>query len=123
MGEPVKIVDLAKEMIQLSGFSLEEIPIVFTGIRPGEKLFEEVLTAEEGTESTEHEKIYRARLSLTPLGRNGKDFFKKVNTLIWCATRGDRTGVVSLLKALVPTYTPDFEHIDLTPVERRRERI
>lgn len=62
MGEPVKIVDLAEQMIRLSGFEPhKDIHIVFTGLRPGEKLFEEILTAEEGTVATRHSKIYVAR--------------------------------------------------------------
>ncbi len=64
MGKPVKILDLAKEMIRLSGFELDkDIAIVFTGTRPGEKLFEEILTAEEGTIATHNEKIFIAKLS------------------------------------------------------------
>lgn len=64
MGEPVKIVDLAREMIRLSGFEPDkDIPVVFTGLRRGEKLYEDLLTAEEGTDSTCHEKIFRARLN------------------------------------------------------------
>ncbi len=64
MGEPVKILDLAKEMIRLSGFEPDkDIPIVFTEPRPGEKLFEEILTAEEGTVATQNQKIFRAKLS------------------------------------------------------------
>jgi FlaA1/EpsC-like NDP-sugar epimerase len=62
MGKPVKIVDLAKALIKLHGLEPEkDIKIVFTGIRPGEKLFEELLTAEEGTEKTEHERIFIAK--------------------------------------------------------------
>ncbi|QUL99197.1 MAG: polysaccharide biosynthesis protein [Candidatus Fermentithermobacillus carboniphilus] len=62
MGEPVKIVDLAEQMIRLSGrVPYKDIPIVFTGIRPGEKLFEEILTAEEGTAATHHSQIYIAK--------------------------------------------------------------
>ena len=62
MGKPVKIVDLAEQMIKLSGrIPYSEIPIVFSGIRPGEKLFEEILTAEEGTVATNHSQIFVAR--------------------------------------------------------------
>lgn len=62
MGEPVKILDLAHTLIKLSGFEPEkDIEIVFTGIRPGEKLFEELLTADEGTSATTHQRIYVAR--------------------------------------------------------------
>lgn len=62
MGEPVKIVELAKNLIKLSGFEPDvDIKIEFTGIRPGEKLFEELLTAEEGSTSTKHSRIYVAR--------------------------------------------------------------
>ncbi|WP_003545004.1 nucleoside-diphosphate sugar epimerase/dehydratase [Desulfotomaculum nigrificans] len=62
MGEPVKIVDLATNLIKLSGFKPgEDIEIKFTGIRPGEKLFEELLTAEEGATSTRHKRIFVAK--------------------------------------------------------------
>lgn len=66
MGEPVKIVDLAKQMIRLSGFrpvdenGLGDIEIQFTGLRPGEKLYEELLIDEENVEKTEHERILRS---------------------------------------------------------------
>ena len=64
MGKPVKILDLAKEMIRLSGFEPDvDIPIVYIGIRPGEKLFEELLTAEEGVVATQNQKIFIAKLS------------------------------------------------------------
>ncbi len=64
MGQPVKIADLAREMIRLSGFEPDkDIPIVFTSPRPGEKLFEDMLTAEEGTLATKNQKIFRAKLS------------------------------------------------------------
>lgn len=59
MGQPVKIADLAKDLILLSGLELKkDIEIRFTGIRPGEKLFEELLTNEEGTQATKHDRIY-----------------------------------------------------------------
>jgi len=64
MGEPVKILDLAKDVIELTGLKPEsDMKIEFTGIRPGEKLFEELLTAEEGSCATKHKRIFAARPS------------------------------------------------------------
>ena len=57
MGEPVRIVDLARDMIKLSGFTEEEIKIEFSGLRPGEKLYEELLADDEHTLPTPHEKL------------------------------------------------------------------
>ncbi|MBC2722197.1 nucleoside-diphosphate sugar epimerase/dehydratase [Desulfosporosinus sp.] len=62
MGKPVRIVDLARDLIRLSGFEVDvDIKLEFTGIRPGEKLYEELLTAEEGTTSTRHQRIFVAK--------------------------------------------------------------
>jgi FlaA1/EpsC-like NDP-sugar epimerase len=62
MGEPVKIMDLAKELIRMQDLEPNvDIPIEITGLRPGEKLYEELLTAEEGVDSTRHEQIFKAR--------------------------------------------------------------
>ena len=59
MGEPVKILDLAEKLIRLSGSEpYRDIPIKFTGLRPGEKLYEELLLSEEGIKETSHGKIY-----------------------------------------------------------------
>lgn len=69
MGQPVKILDLAHELIRLSGLKPDiDIPIVFTGIRPGEKIFEEILTAEEGSSATKWEKVFisKATISVAP---------------------------------------------------------
>jgi FlaA1/EpsC-like NDP-sugar epimerase len=63
MGEPVKILELARDLIKLSGLEPDvDIPIVFSGMRPGEKLFEELMTQDEQTASTNHEKIFVARV-------------------------------------------------------------
>lgn len=81
MGEPVKIVDLAKDMIKFSGLEPEkDIQIKFTGIRPGEKLFEELLTAEEGSRATKHKRIFIAKPSLldvSALGQGVLELFSK----------------------------------------------
>jgi FlaA1/EpsC-like NDP-sugar epimerase len=105
MGEPVSILELAREMIKLSGFEPDkDVPIVFTGERPGEKLFEELLTAEEGTEATKHEQIFVARLSEPP---NELQLQAKLHALRQAAEAGDRARIVELLRELVPTYRPD----------------
>lgn len=67
MGEPVKIVDLAKNLIRLSGYSLDEIPIEFTGIRPGEKMFEELLNENEVHKEAIFPKIFIGRTTVQPM--------------------------------------------------------
>ncbi|MFA6375887.1 MAG: nucleoside-diphosphate sugar epimerase/dehydratase [Candidatus Paceibacterota bacterium] len=100
MGKPVKILDLAREMIKLSGFEPDkDIPIVFIGRRPGEKLYEELLTAAEGTIATRNQKIYIAKQENTDEG--------KLNLCL--ADFGDISGldrpkIEQLLKELVPSF-------------------
>lgn len=100
MGEPVKIVDMARDLIRLSGLEPDvDIPIKFTGIRPGEKLYEELLTTEEGTEMTQHEKIFIAR-------KNGsvKDLDKKIERLYAVTNTGEPQAIREMLKNIVPEY-------------------
>jgi FlaA1/EpsC-like NDP-sugar epimerase len=106
MGKPVKILDLAREMIRLSGLEPDnDIPIVFIGKRPGEKLFEEILTAEEGTVTSSHEKILIAKKS----DNLGPEYIEKVETLIKAAKDNlGREKIITLLKDLVPTYRSQF---------------
>lgn len=104
MGKPIKIVDLAQELIRLSGLEPDkDIPIVFTELEPGEKEFEDILTAEEGTMATRHEKIYVARLS-SPLPPD--EVLQGVRRLKELAEQGRREEIIRMLQALVPTYTP-----------------
>jgi FlaA1/EpsC-like NDP-sugar epimerase len=105
MGEPIKILDLAREMIRLSGHEPDvDIPIVFSGLRPGEKLFEELLGAEEGSEPTEHARIFKAR---NPTIKPDEETFLKIEKLInGCRNGSDRNSIISGLADIVPTYKP-----------------
>jgi len=105
MGEPIKILDLAREMIRLSGHEPDvDIPIVFSGPRPGEKLFEELLGAEEGSEPTEHARIFKAR---NPTIRLEDQTFLKIERLInLCYDGGDYSKIINGLADIVPTYKP-----------------
>jgi len=102
MGDPVSIYHVAEELIRLSGLEPDkDIPIVISGRRPGEKLLEELLTAEEGTIATIHEKIYSARIT----GKIDKEYLEKIDSLISLAREDKDSGqALSLLKELVPTY-------------------
>ncbi len=103
MGEPVKIIDLAKEMIRLSGYEPDvDIPIVFINPRPGEKLFEEILSAEEGTEPTDHNKIFTARNTKT---KALNDIYSKIEQISQLSIeKGNEKEIVKMLKQIVPTY-------------------
>ena len=104
MGEPVRIVDLAREMIRLSGYEPDkDVPIVFTGPRPGEKFSEELLTAEEGTAATQHQKIFVAHLNSQV---SGEDLQEQLARLQEVAESHARDEIIGLLKEIVPTYRP-----------------
>lgn len=105
MGDPIKILDLAKEIIRLCGYEPDsEIPIVFSKIRPGEKLFEEILTAEEGAEPTEYEKIFIAKNSQE---KTPEDLKEKISLLIKMSyDNNKKKESIKLLKEIVPTYKP-----------------
>ncbi|TVQ03420.1 MAG: polysaccharide biosynthesis protein [Balneolaceae bacterium] len=100
MGEPVNIEKMARDLITLSGLEPDkDIKIEYTGIRPGEKLFEELLTAEEGTVVTRHKKIYVSRaMDLTG------NLPEKLDQIIYTAKNGNRQDIKSAIKLLVPTY-------------------
>jgi FlaA1/EpsC-like NDP-sugar epimerase len=104
MGEQAKIYDVACELIRLSGLEPhKDIPIVFTGVRPGEKLFEEVLTAEEGVESTTHPKIFKAKIKRSL----GPDILReKIEKLEILAQMRDRKAIARTFQEVIPTYHP-----------------
>ncbi len=107
MGKPVNILDLAKDLIRFHGLEPDrDIPIVFTGIRPGEKLYEELLTAEEGTEATTHERIFTARMR-TPMSQ--EEMGQVLEQLSRVAADGKRDEIISVLKELIDTYHPFSE--------------
>ena len=101
MGKPVKIVDLAKDLIRLSGFEPDvDIKIQFTGIRPGEKLFEELLTAEEGITSTKHSRIFVAK----PNGMDVKLLEELTHIVRERGSYLTRDEVIELLQTVIPTF-------------------
>jgi FlaA1/EpsC-like NDP-sugar epimerase len=105
MGEQVKIYDVACELIRLSGLEPhKDIPVIFTGIRPGEKLFEEVLTAEEGVEPTDHPKIYKAKIK-KPFSQEFLN--EKIEKLRKLAQVQDRNAIIQTFQEIVLTYKPD----------------
>ncbi|MEN6560039.1 MAG: nucleoside-diphosphate sugar epimerase/dehydratase [Acidobacteriota bacterium] len=90
MGQPIKIVDLVKTLIRLSGHREDDIEIEFTGARPGEKLYEEILIDEERTKSTKFERIFIA----PPVETLNGNALKSAGALIDAATRGDVDGIL-----------------------------
>jgi FlaA1/EpsC-like NDP-sugar epimerase len=103
MGEPVKIIDLARNMIRLSGYEPEvDIPIQITGVRPGEKLYEELLTQAEGTRKTNHEKIFTAQLEEV----EETWLHQQIDSFQQCQTEEE---VIHVLQRIIPTYHPNHD--------------
>ena len=106
MGQPVKIEEMARQLIEMSGFEPgKEIEIRYTGLRPGEKLYEELSHSEETTEKTEHPKIWKLH------SRNGsvmgiEELEKSIQSIIDEAAKGNIAGAKERIKQLVPEYQP-----------------
>lgn len=102
MENPVKIYDLACDLIRLSGYvPNEDIKIEFVGLRPGEKLYEEVLTEEEGLNQTAHKKIFIGR----PTFGDFDTLMVKINEFREIVEEDDREKIISKLEEIVPTYS------------------
>ena len=106
MGEPVKILDLAKNLIRLSGYIPgEDIKIEFTGLRPGEKLYEEMLMAEEGLKQTKNKLIHIGE----PIEFDEEEFFKELEELaVESKDELSNEEIKEWVKKLVPTYRPSI---------------
>lgn len=111
MGESVKIIDLAKKMIKLSGLELgKDIEIKITGLRPGEKLYEELLASEENTLPTHHPQILKAKYKEISEGMR-----EEINTLIEMFNDQDNEKIVKKMKEIVPEFVSNnslFEKLD-----------
>ena len=110
MGEPVKIVTLAENMIKMMGYKpYEDIQIKFTGLRPGEKLYEELLMKEEGLKKTDNNKIFIGKQMTIDTDKFTKDL-EEMREI--CATN-DKSRVIEKLKVLVPTFHHDTAYLEL----------
>jgi FlaA1/EpsC-like NDP-sugar epimerase len=113
MGKSVKIADLAVKMVQLSGLELgKDIQILYTGLRPGEKLYEELLANEENTLPTHHEKILIAKVRVYDHAEISHD----VNELIQKANANEYLEMVRKMKEIIPEFiskNSSFEELDI----------
>ena len=114
MGEPVKIIDLAHRMVELSGFRVKDenspegdIAIEVVGLRPGEKLYEELLIG-NNPQTTEHPRIMKAKEKFLPWS----ELQPMITTLRIAAVNGDVMIIRGMLQQLVPEYQPDEKVVD-----------
>lgn len=108
MGEPVRIVDLAEDLIRLTGLEVgRDIEIKFTGVRPGEKLYEELLTASEGITATRNSKIFIAK----PEEVNEQVLLDQIKNLVEAAHSANAASVIKCFKDIVPSFSPNRDMI------------
>jgi FlaA1/EpsC-like NDP-sugar epimerase len=109
MGHAVRILDLAQDLIRLHGYEpYRDIDIQYTGLRPGEKLYEELITEGEGIVQTQHEKIMVLRGHVCQMD----ELTFKIDTIIHAAKTFNRRTIIDSLKILVPEYQPDPVNLD-----------
>ncbi|HEY9363059.1 MAG TPA: polysaccharide biosynthesis protein, partial [Chitinophagaceae bacterium] len=113
MGKPIKIADLAKQMIKLAGFEPEKnIKIIYTGLRPGEKLFEELLNEKETTIPTYHDKIKIAKV----ITHSYEQVYSDIEELIVKCYTEDNGKLVQKMKEMVPEFISNnspYEKLDV----------
>jgi FlaA1/EpsC-like NDP-sugar epimerase len=103
MGEPIRIVGMARDLIRLHGLEPDkDILIEFTGLRPGEKLYEELITSGEGIVSTCHEKI----MVLRGEKQDAAGLLAQIESLLAIARQGDSSAIRKKLREIVPEYNP-----------------
>ena len=108
MGDPIKILDLAQDLIRLSGLEVDrDIKIEFTGLEPGEKLYEELLTPQEGVTATKHQRIFVAQLE--QIGE--RQLLSQIKELSHLADALDSEGIVAKFREMVPTYQPNRQFL------------
>ena len=122
MGDSVKIVDLAKRLIRLSGMELRdsnnpdgEIEIKFTGLRPGEKLYEELLIG-DNVSRTDHKQILRAEEEYLSL----KDLLGFIDSIKEAELKGDVHSLKEILSSAVSGFTPEKEIVDVVYLQRKK---
>jgi len=104
MGEPVRIEELACQMIRLAGLKpYDDIAITFTGLRPGEKLFEELFHTAENFMETRHQSIRLARARAI----DRLQLISSIGEIIACARAGDKAAMRPLLQRIIPEYQPE----------------
>ena len=118
MGKSIKIVDLARKMVKLSGLEVgKDIEIIFTGLRSGEKLYEEVLSSEENTMPTYHHKILIARTKEEKYLEVRKDIDLLINSI----QDNDELKLVGMMKYIVPEFKSNSSKFEV--LDKKRERI
>lgn len=121
MGQPVKIVDLAKDLINLSGYEVgKDIEIVFTGLRPGEKLYEELLVEGEEYDATDHEKVLVVKNASRIIPEN---LDLTISMLCTAAKENDINLIIFLLDQLVIGYRTKYQTIDVELAQASLEEI